>query len=116
MLIQVNTDNNIDGKATLQDWVQREVSATLSRFEPQLTRAEVFLSDRNGGKTADNDKQCTLEVRIAGLDPIAVTKHGDTIEAALDATLESITLTLDSRLEKLQQKKGRTPMGGETGI
>jgi ribosome-associated translation inhibitor RaiA len=112
MLVQIQTDNHIEGNTRLQDWVREEVEGTLDRFASQVTRVEVFLSDVNGQKTSDGDKQCTLEVRIAGLDPIAVTKNADGLEAALDAALDAVAITLDSRLEKLQAKKGRTPMGG----
>jgi ribosome-associated translation inhibitor RaiA len=112
MLVQIRTDNHIDGNVRLQDWVREEVSSTLERFQPQLTRAEVYLSDINSHKNAQVDKQCTLEVHLARLDPIAVTKEAGTIEAALNAALDVITLTLDNRMEKLHAKKGRTPMGG----
>lgn len=112
MLVQIQTDNHIQGNTRLQDWVRAEVEGTLERFSSQVTRVEVFLSDLNGQKTTAGDKQCTLEVRIAGLDPLAVTKTADGVEAALDAALDAVVLTLDSRLEKLTAKKGRTPMGG----
>lgn len=113
MLVQVKTDNHIEGTEKLQNWVTEHVTAALDRFSPQLTRAEVFFSDLNSHKTAEGDKQCTLEVRLAGLDPIVVTKNANELDVALDAALDAMTLTLDSRLEKQQQKKGRTPMGGE---
>lgn len=116
MLVQVKTDNHIEGNSRMQEWVRGEVEGTLERFVPQLTRAEVYLSDVNSHKNAQVDKQCTLEVAVAGLPPIAVTKEAGTVEAALDAALDAMTLTLDSRLDKLQAKKGRIPMGGEPGI
>lgn len=116
MLVQVNTDNHVENKVTLQEWVRGEVEGALSRFEPQLTRAEVYLSDVNSHKNSQIDKQCTLEARLAGLDPIAVTKEAATVEAALDLALDALTLTLDSRLERLREKKGRMPMGGEPGV
>jgi ribosome-associated translation inhibitor RaiA len=115
MLIQIKTDNHIEGNEKLQTWVSREVAAALERFTPQLTRAEVYFSDLNSHKTAEGDKQCTLEVHLARLDPIAVTKTADELDIALDAALNAITQTLDSRLEKTKQKKGRTPMGGVPG-
>jgi hypothetical protein len=115
MLVQVKTDNHIEGNARLHEWVRAEIEGTLERFSPQLTRAEVYLSDLNSHKQGDIDKQCTLEVRVAGFEPIAVTKDANSIEAALDAALDAVTLALDSRLEKQQGKKGRTPMGGVPG-
>ena len=112
MLVQIKTDNHIDGGSRLQEWVRAEVEGSLHRFSSQLTRTEVFLSDLNSHKTSEGDKQCTLEVRVAGLDPLAVTKVANSLETALDAALDAIILSLDSRLEKQQSKKGRTPMGG----
>jgi ribosome-associated translation inhibitor RaiA len=116
MLVQVKTDNHIEGTEKLQKWVTDDVTAALSRFTPQLTRVEVYLSDLNSHKTVDGDKQCKVEACLAGLDPIVVTKNANEIDVALSAALDAMILTLDSRLEKLQQKKGRTPMGGEPGI
>ncbi|WP_254507483.1 HPF/RaiA family ribosome-associated protein [Anatilimnocola floriformis] len=112
MLVQIKTDNHIEGSARLQDWVRDEVTDSLERFTPQLTRAEVFLSDLNSHKNGAIDKQCTVEVHVARLDPIAVTKDAGSLEAALNAALSAITITLDSRVEKMHAKKGRTPMGG----
>lgn len=52
MLVQVHTDPHIQGGASLQDWVKTEVGGSLERFQPQLTRVEVFLSDLNSHKPA----------------------------------------------------------------
>ncbi|QDU27789.1 hypothetical protein ETAA8_28800 [Anatilimnocola aggregata] len=111
MLIQVNTDNHIEGKTSLQDWVRNEVDSSLGRFQPQLTRVEVFLSDVNSHKKSEVDKQCTVEARWSGLDPIAVTKNSPTVEEALAAALDSMIITLDSRIEKLRDAKRHSSMG-----
>jgi hypothetical protein len=116
MLVQVNSDNHINSSDRLASWVESEVKDSLGRFEPQLTRVEVFLADVNSHKETENDKKCTLEARLAGLAPIAVTKEANSIEEALSAALETLTLTLDSRLGKLHDPKGRVSMGGEQTI
>ena len=116
MLVQVNSDNHITATDRLATWVQDEVQDSLGRFEPQLTRVEVYLADLNSHKDTTIDKKCTLEARLAGLEPIAVTKEAGTIEEALDAALETLTLTLDSRLGKLRDPKGRISMGGDQTI
>lgn len=118
MLIQVNTDNHISGKASLQEWVRGEIEGAFDRFAPQLTRVEVFLADLNSHKPAQNDqhdKQCTLEARWAGLDPIAVSKTADTVEVALGAAIDAMVITLDSRMEKLRDSKRQGAMNGNTG-
>jgi hypothetical protein len=116
MLVQVNSDNHITATDRLSTWVEDEVKDSLGRFEPQLTRVEVYLADLNSHKETTVDKKCTVEARLAGLEPIAVTKQACTIEDALDAALETLVHTLDNRLEKLYDPKGRTSMGGDQTI
>lgn len=116
MLVQVNSDNHITATDRLSSWVEAEVKESLTRFEPQLTRVEVFLADLNSHKETTVDKKCTLEAKLAGLPPVAVTKQAGSIEEALDAALETMTLTLDSRLGKLHDPKGRVSMGGDQTI
>lgn len=116
MLVQVNSDNHITVTEKLSAWVEAEVKGSLERFEPQLTRVEVYLADLNAHKETTIDKKCTLEARLAGLDPIAVTKEAGTVEEALDTALETLILTLDSRLGKLHERKGQISMGGDQKI
>jgi hypothetical protein len=116
MLVQVNSDNHITGTERLSTWVEDEVRDTLGRFEPQLTRVEVYLADLNSHKETTIDKKCTLEARLAGIPPIAVTKQAGTIDDALTAALDAMVLTLDSRLGKLHDQKGNVSMGGDQTI
>ena len=43
-----------------------------------------------------------LEARLEGMQPIAVTAHGDTIQAALKGALGKLKSSLDTTLGKLQ--------------
>ncbi len=70
MLIQVNTDNHIQGNERLTTYVQGVIQDTLSRFAERITRVEVHLHDTNGANGGDNDKRCAIEVRLAGFDPV----------------------------------------------
>jgi ribosome-associated translation inhibitor RaiA len=117
MLVQVNTDNHIDGRADLSQYVETAVQGALGRFEPQLVRVEVQLTDENSHKSTQLDKRCLLEARLAGLQPIAVSEEGNTIDQALDGAIEKLALTLDRKLGKLgdKNKKGRVPFGGQPG-
>jgi len=73
--IQVNTDDNIEGRDELARQIEAAVNATLSRFSDQITRVEIHLSDENAGKSGSADKRCLMEARLAGRQPIAVS-HG----------------------------------------
>ncbi len=116
MLVQVRSDNHIAATEKLSKWIEDEVKSALERFEPQVTRVEVYLADENSHKDSSVDKRCTLEARLAGIDPIAVTKQAGAVEEAFDSALETLVLTLDSRLGRLYDPKGQTSMGGDQTI
>src|SRR5690606_39314065 len=71
MLINLNTDNNIDGNERLSAYLETQLTDGLSRFSSYITRIEVHLSDENANKEGRDDKRCVLEARLEGLQPIA---------------------------------------------
>ncbi len=103
MLIQLNTDNHIEGRDRLVAHVQERFSHDLRRFSDHITRLEVHLSDQNAGKPGTAEKQCILEARVAGLDPVAVTHHAPNIDQALNGARDKLIATLSTRLGKLQK-------------
>jgi ribosome-associated translation inhibitor RaiA len=113
MLVQLNTDNHVLGHADLARYVENAVQGALGRFEPQLTRVEVQLTDQNSHKDGQSDKRCLLEARLAGLQPIAVSQDGDSIDQALDGAIEKLAQTLDRRLSRLADRGDRVSMAGD---
>src|SRR5262245_20178928 len=114
MLIHVTTDNHIQGRERLVGEVEESLQASLRRFSPQLTRIEVHLSDENGKKPGDDDKKCTLEARLAGLQPVAVSGNGANLDQAVESALDKLVHALDHKLGRLSDRKGRVPFGGST--
>jgi len=45
MIVQFNTDNNIDGNERLSGYIETQLTEGLSRFSSYITRIEVHLSD-----------------------------------------------------------------------
>jgi ribosome-associated translation inhibitor RaiA len=114
MLVRVNTDNNIVGSDRLSQDVENIVTDVLGRFSERLTRVEVHLVDENSrAKGGDNDKRCTMEARAAGLQPIAVTEQAATLMQAVSGAAEKLEKTLDRTIERLGDRKGRKPTGGD---
>ena len=103
MTIQINSDNNITGTDELSKFVESTIAESLKRFDNQVTRVEVHFNDENSNKSGMNDKRCMIEARLEGMQPIAVTAHGDTIEAALSSALSKLKSSLDTSLGKLQK-------------
>jgi hypothetical protein len=50
MLIQINTDDNVNHSDTLTERIEATVRDVLDRFADQVTRVEVHLSDENSDK------------------------------------------------------------------
>ncbi len=114
MLVQVKTDNNIQGSAELSEHVEAVVNDTFSWFGQRLTRVEVYLADENSDqKQTELDKRCTMEARLAGLQPITVHHMGSTVDQAIYGAAEKLEETLKRTLGRLEDPKGRTSYAGD---
>ncbi|TVQ69136.1 MAG: hypothetical protein EA372_12420 [Chromatiaceae bacterium] len=105
MLIQINTDDNIDHSDTLMEWIEATVTDVLDRFADQVTRVEIHLSDENSDKkSGDSDMRCLLEARLKGRQPVAVTDAAATLEQAVDGAVGKMKRSLESTLGRLQKR------------
>lgn len=100
MIVQINTDHNIEGHERLKSYISDELKKTLLRFEDKVTRLEVHLGDENSGKTGFNDKRCLIEARPEKMQPLAVTYHSDSVEKAFHGALDKIKKVLETTYEK----------------
>ena len=105
MQIQINAADphvrNLD-----VELVKAEVHNALDRFTPQITRVEVHLKDTNGPK-AGNDKQCTIEARLAGLPPMAVTADAADIPTAVSSAAAKLERLIEHDLDKRRSQRQR---------
>ena len=104
MQIQVNSDNHIQSSKRLEEWVRTTIESTLDRYEEDLTRVEVHLSDENGDKPGPHDLRCQLEARPKGHQPISVTHKADSLEQAIDGAAEKLEHALEHLFGKLRGK------------
>lgn len=102
MLVQINTDKNIEGYSRMNEFFTEEVKNELARFDDKITRVEVHFGDENSTKFSKNDKRCTIEVRVEKKNPIAATAHTDTIEKSFFEAIEKIKRSLGTTLEKMR--------------
>ena len=96
MKIQINTDNNITGRASLVEKAEATITGALGHLANQVTRIEVHLSDENGVKTGGRDKRCMMEARLEGLQPIAVTDEADDLDDAIGGAADKLKNSLDT--------------------
>ena len=102
MLIEVNTDKNIEGSARMTAYFSDTLHEALDRFQDQITRVQVHLSDENAEKQGSDDKRCLLEARLKGLKPIVVTHHAENIDMAVSGAIEKLVKSLDNTIGKLR--------------
>ena len=102
MIIQFNTDKNIEGTENFTATFTELITDELERFSSQITRIEAHLTDENGNKDGQNDMRCVLEARIEGRQPIAVTNQADTHYQAVEGAIDKLKSSLDTILGRLK--------------
>ncbi len=104
MKIKVNTDKNFKGTQDFEVYVEEKVGKLLQRFADKITRVEIHFSDQNAQKNTPDDVYCTIEARVDGLSPVAVTGKSSTREKALSDAVKKIKAALDTVIGKLKKK------------
>ena len=104
MIIQLNTDKNIEGSARLESFVSEKVSNSLKHFVENITRIEVHLSDQNADKGGKDDIQCKIEARLVGIQPVLVTSKNESIEKALSDAIDKMKAKLGTLMGKVKDR------------
>lgn len=107
MQININTDRNIDGREALAAHISSEIEQALSRFNDQITRVEVHLSDENSDKKGGKDgMKCVMEARLAGRQPLAATHQATTLEQAFSGAADKLTRLIESTIGRKGDQRG----------
>lgn len=79
MKILLNTDYNISASEEMGETLKAVIKDAFDRFNDHITRLEVKFRDKSSCQYSENDrnKRSVLETRLKGLQPLAVTSHGD---------------------------------------
>jgi hypothetical protein len=106
LFIQINTDNQVPSDAVRDAQIEEQVRQRLARFEERITDVEIHVSDINGPRGGAADLRCTLEARVNGVPPVAVTDNGSTVDRAILGAAKKAARALDHQLGKLSDRKG----------
>lgn len=101
MIVQINTDNNIEGNVKFTEYFTSLIQQELGRYD-NITRIELHLSDENGNKEGQFDKRCLLEARLEGKQPIAVSNTAGTNEEAVDGAINKLKAYLETIIGKMR--------------
>ena len=102
MNIQLNTDKTISGEERNELYFNSQIAEGLKKYQSHITTVEVHLSDENGKKEGTKDKQCLIEVRIEGKQPIAVTSKDDTVDKSVKGAIDKMKASLETIIGKTQ--------------
>jgi ribosome-associated translation inhibitor RaiA len=115
MQIQINTSNGVENKETLERWADGEIRQVLSRFVADVTRVEIHLSDENHNPSGAGDKRCTMEARLAGHQPLAVSHHASNLDEAFRGACDKLKRALDNTLGRLYGRRDRDSIRKDDG-
>ncbi|MDO8965047.1 MAG: HPF/RaiA family ribosome-associated protein [Algoriphagus sp.] len=104
MIVQLNTDKNIEGTAGLETFVSEKVNSGLKHFVENITRIEVHLSDQNADKGGSDDIHCKIEARLEGIQPVIVVGKSGSKEKALDEAVDKMKAKLGTVMGKIKNK------------
>lgn len=101
MQVFLNADPHTDGRHQMGEYLSTVVKDALSRFGEHVTRVEAHIADENGhAKASPDDIQCTLEARLAGMDPVVVKDRAGNAHQAIHGAVTKLKRAVATVLEK----------------
>jgi hypothetical protein len=114
MAVFLRTDNHLDGGEKLAKFVESVAEGAVEHVKNQVTRVDVYLGEENGSqKSSDHEIRCSMEARIGGLKPIAVTARAGSVDDAVRSAADKLQASIDSTMGKVRHKKGRMSYAGD---
>jgi ribosome-associated translation inhibitor RaiA len=109
MLIQINTDNNVDSGDQLTKLVENGIETALGSDAMRITRVDVHFGDESAGRKTGSDMKCMIEVRPANHEPVVVTEHASTTDEAFSGAVDKMQHLLGSLFGKLDDRHPGAP-------
>jgi ribosome-associated translation inhibitor RaiA len=116
MQIRVDVDDHIDGSEELMVRVEGVVEGSLDRYQEQLVRVEVHLSQLSRQNAGARDMCCRMEAfASAGLKPIAVSHEGMTMTEAIHAASAKLERAVATALARRSRPRDLPASGEDEG-
>lgn len=101
MQVFLNTDPHTDGRHEMADHLTAVVKDALGRFGEHVTRVEAHIADESSHvKTSPDEIQCTLEARLAGMEPVVVKDRAGNAHQAIQGAVSKLKRAIATVLEK----------------
>ena len=107
MQVLLNTDTHVDGRHQMAEHLESVVKDALGRFGEHVTRVEAHLADAiSPVKGSPDEIHCTLEARLAGLDPVVVKDQAGTAHQAIQGAVDKLKRAVTAALAKPRARRG----------
>ncbi len=103
MNVQINPQDRFTLTEALEQHLDHTLEAVDRRFGTRLTRLEVYLSDVNGPKGGP-DKECKLEARPRGMDPVVASSTNEDAYMAIKEAADKLIKALEHRIGKANSR------------
>ncbi|MFL6605877.1 MAG: HPF/RaiA family ribosome-associated protein [Steroidobacteraceae bacterium] len=114
MQVLVNSDHHITSSQSVAQRVTSILLDSVDRFADRLTRVEVHLNDVNGPKHGERDKRVTMEARVAGRAPVAVTNDAPSLLEAIEGASKKLERALEHTFGRLDATARKGPADEDT--
>lgn len=104
MIIQINTDNNIEGSENMEAYYTEQLEHGLKHYSEYITRLEVHVSDQNADKGGADDIQCRIEARVRNQEPVMVEAQEENQEAALANAIDKMQAVMRKMKGKMTDR------------
>ena len=110
MNIEIRTDKNIQNSDRLISYIREELNQEFQRHSERITHFSVHLSDANSHKGGDDDIQCMIEARPAGLKPVVVNHKGHNVDTEIEGAVACLERSLERTFEKKEKVSTARPV------
>lgn len=101
MQIHLQTDLHVSDHERMARHVEGVLEQALGRVADSLTRVEAHVGGGEGhAKSGDERFGCTLEARLVGLEPVAVSESAATEHQAIHGAVDKLKRAVESALAR----------------
>jgi ribosomal subunit interface protein len=105
MQIQVHF-SDVQNSWAINNHVHQRLANALKTGLDQITRIDVHLHDDSGpAKSGSSDKRCTIEMRLAGMDPMSIEQRGNDMYAVINHATRKLQQTLSKARDRQREHR-----------
>jgi ribosomal subunit interface protein len=99
MKLQINA-GDVELTDAIREHITESVEQAMKHHADRITRVEVHLHDEASKRAAAKDKKCTVEVRLAGMQPLAVEYDSDDLYDAIKQAARKAHRAVEHKLDR----------------